>query len=376
MVGMETLTIDPASVGHGTPWAILTRNVLNDLGLAMPQAGGTMPTWPAGTPILQLSSKIGPDTGDDGSFAESDMSDKSPYWRATNPVLTALQCVQGRHDRVMKAKNGFSTDEYCYDILNYCQTNFSNPTVPIYISDNGWAYGEHNDAHGKMEPYDLASVGPLFWYWPDSSSATHYPYFPVRPNILIMVVDDDDSLSLNAGYPILNSNTFRDESNLIAWNGDIAPTVCDLAGAPMYRQCHGVSLAPYMSGGLTGQSPRSYAWFNVQQHYENGEPTIHGIGTLTQRYWTVAPITFNNPMTTGQTAAPAGVTTGTYAGITEGYDVTPVTGDPDQLNNYIANPSVNPGYTPPKTFSASALATLQAQHAAAQADVPTLPVVT
>jgi hypothetical protein len=350
-----------AGIGTGT-WT-LARDVLQDAEVAMPQVTGS-PAWPVGTSVIQVSSSTSPDTGDKSSFNEPDLSDKSPWWRGCYPPMTPIQCVGARHDRIIKAKCGMASDELFYDIMNYCQGHFSNPTVAIILSDNGWTYGEHANPKGKWKPYDLPGVGPLWCYWPDPSSAGQYPYFSQRPNIIVFLADDDDTESLVSGYPILAAATSgcRQESNCVAWNGDLAATICDLAGATPYSAMDGISLAPYMSGAATGKTPRLAGWLNCQSDVTGGQPSFYGLYSINKRYWkwgnyTVPSYALQSGITKAN--APAG----TYTGITEAYDHTV---DPDEVNNFIANPAVNPGYTPPNTFTPAVQADLESMYQAAQ----------
>jgi len=462
IVGVETMQVT-SGYGTSTTWNV-TRNILNDVGQSMPQIASGNPAWAASTPVLVISSSLTADTGDDPSFNEQDMSDKSPWWRGetgyrtdtvsystSSAIITdsdidatdvgaavygsgipansfvgsnnlnagvsfklvnslgqgvtptqsgstidinrdvstaddsgiglymnVLACVQARHDRIIKAKTGMSLDEMIYDIWNLCcgagPTGGSGPLFPntvfLIISDNGWLYGQHGLPTGKINPYKLAGVGPIFAYWP-SGTAGKYPYFSSRPNIVVIVTDDDDTESLTSGFPILNAALTggRTEPNCLASNLDIPATIVDLAGANPTLNLDGQSLAPIISGAATGTSPRTYMQFGLQSSQENGTPGFSGIQTLTKRYWQWTNYTVpSTALQIGSTAAQGPI--GIYTGISEGYDLNGSdTGfaDADETSNSVANSSYP---HPPHPFTAATLADLQSRLASSLVDVP------
>jgi hypothetical protein len=347
MIGAETVKVASVSgtVGAAGSW-VVNPNVLGDIATALPQCGGTNPTWQAGTPILQISSYTGIDTGDDADFNQAGVG-TCAFWQAlVGGAMNALACVQARHDKLIKAKCAMAVDEMIYDLKHYVELNFSNPCVPITTSDNGWLYGNHQEPTGKINPYLLASVWPLFIQWPQQTNSK-YPYFtnvgvPVKPNILVFMTDDDDAVSLSGnGYPILNGAVSQTETALIT-HYDITATMIDLAGARPYTAIDGISFAPIASSANHGGSYRKYISFGLRKSPENGNPSFWGIQTADQRIWLWQDFdvsAYTSVNSGGNTAAQ--VNPGHYAGIYEGYDHTGAfnngNADPGELQSIVGS---------------------------------------
>jgi arylsulfatase A-like enzyme len=181
-------------------------------------------------------------------------------------------------------------------------------TYIIFVSDNGFFYGEHRLTGGKFLAYE---------------PATHLPLLIRGPGI--------------------KAGTSTGE---LAANIDIAPTILELAGAEADKSIDGRSLVPYMKDStLRSRRPLLFESFVETNDVEaNGEPTAQRAVKEVKRH-----------RRTGKDGASAsivappkdyeGIRLGPYKyiewpdGEKELYDITK---DPNELNNVVRVPNLSP----------------------------------
>jgi N-acetylglucosamine-6-sulfatase len=106
---------------------------------------------------------------DSPSFNEADVSDKPRHIRQL-PLLTTEQQSAIHEAYTQQLECLRSLDTYVATVVSYLATTgqLANTDI-IYVSDNGYAYGEHRVSHGKKLPYDYAAHLPLVAAGPDFS---------------------------------------------------------------------------------------------------------------------------------------------------------------------------------------------------------------
>jgi arylsulfatase A-like enzyme len=155
------------------------------------------------------------------NYNENDVSDK-PTWLLDTPLLTLSQQTEIDGSRVRQLETlqavdeaiGGSTTYAITGIMEYLRTlGVAGDTIVIFMSDNGLYWGEHR-LHDKRDPYQEDIRSPLFIWFPKLA--------PLK----------------------------RVETR-IALNIDIAPTLAELAGAPVPVDHDGVSLLHLIDGTAT-----------------------------------------------------------------------------------------------------------------------------
>jgi len=181
-------------------------------------------------------------------------------------------------------------------------------TYIIFVSDNGFFYGEHRLTGGKFLAYE---------------SATHLPLLIRGPGI--------------------KAGTSTGE---LAANIDLAPTILELAGAEADKSIDGRSLVPYMKdSALRSRRPLLFESFVETADVEaNGEPTAQRAVKELKRHRAAG----NDDASASIVAPPKdyeGIRLGPYKyiewpdGEKELYDITK---DPNELNNVVRVPNLSP----------------------------------
>ena len=149
------------------------------------------------------------------SFDENTLVDSAPLYER-RPPLSANE-ITGADGRFTKMAHGVrSLDDSVGTILDGLGDRAQN-TIVIYLSDNGFLFGEHR-RFGKTDAYEESVRVPMV----------------VR-------------------YPAMLATTHAFASQALVSNVDIAPTLAELAGFPW--QADGRSLVPLLDG--SAQSVRS-----------------------------------------------------------------------------------------------------------------------
>jgi arylsulfatase A-like enzyme len=131
---------------------------------------------------------------------ESDRSDKPPWIRNDSVRLAAMQ---KEHDEMLRTL--MSVDDMVEKVFHeLAALNERRDTLAIFLSDNGYAWGEHG-IRGKWRPYTESIHVPLAMRWPGR----------FKPG------------SVDSG---------------IATNVDLAPTIMDAAGIAPESAMDGISL--------------------------------------------------------------------------------------------------------------------------------------
>jgi N-acetylglucosamine-6-sulfatase len=146
------------------------------------------------------------------SFNEADMSDK-PDWLATSPFadeFTEDEIVSFDERRLNEIRALKPLDVAVADMIAKLDSlDMLDNTVIIYISDNGFFWGEHRLIRGKIFAYE---------------PSTHVPFAIRYP-------------------PLISSPSVSDD---IVANIDIGPTIYELAGLPIPEEVDGLSLVPIL----------------------------------------------------------------------------------------------------------------------------------
>jgi arylsulfatase A-like enzyme len=97
-----------------------------------------------------------------------DVSDKPAYVRARQPVTqSTIQRIRTEQLRTLK-----SVDDMVDRVLRTLQTKGElENTLVIYLSDNGYLWGEHRFANTKFLPYSESIRVPFFARWPGHLAA-------------------------------------------------------------------------------------------------------------------------------------------------------------------------------------------------------------
>jgi arylsulfatase A-like enzyme len=97
-----------------------------------------------------------------------DVADKPAYVRARQPVAqTRIQRIRTEQLRTLK-----SVDDMVDRVLRTLQTEGElENTLVIYLSDNGYLWGEHRFADTKFVPYSESLRVPFFARWPGHLTA-------------------------------------------------------------------------------------------------------------------------------------------------------------------------------------------------------------
>jgi arylsulfatase A-like enzyme len=146
------------------------------------------------------------------NFNEADISDK-PAWLPQKPISASkIQIIdQQRQDMLATL---WSVDQAIGAILDRLEARGQlDGTLVVFLSDNGWLWGEHRIFNRKNLLYEETVRVPFLVRYP--------PLGPVP----------------------------RVESRLVA-NIDIAPTLYELAGLPIPPEVDGRSLVPLLQGGF------------------------------------------------------------------------------------------------------------------------------
>lgn len=160
------------------------------------------------------------------SINEADVSDKPAWVQALPKLNLATQEANRRNQWRML----LSVDEGIRDM--YAELERSgrlDETVIIYMSDNGFAHGEHRHVT-KRCPYDACTQTPLLMHVPGAATRT-------------------------VTAPVANI--------------DIAPTILDLASATPLPEADGASLVPFVRGAAPAWRPGTL----LQWH--GGRPVGH-----------------------------------------------------------------------------------------------------
>ena len=142
------------------------------------------------------------------NFDEADVSDK-PSWIRGEPRIDRATALKMNEQRISMIEALQAVDRAVGDIVQtLADENRLDTTLIVFMSDNGYLFGEHRDK-GKNSPYD---------------SATRVP----------MVIRYD---------PLLAGPAVSEEN---AMNIDLAPTIADVAGLSNVPATDGVSLKPIL----------------------------------------------------------------------------------------------------------------------------------
>ena len=173
------------------------------------------------------------------SFDEPDTTDKPAYLRNA-PRLTTEQVQAIDEHHADRLRSLLSLDELIAGLMEALRAGGAAGQTFLFVtSDHGWHQGEHRLPFGKETPYEEAIRGPL--------------------GVL--------------GPGVLPGETV----GALALNIDLAPTVADLAGAPVPNFVDGRSLAPLLFGPTPATWRRS---FLVELAAVEKTRTYPGLGSM------------------------------------------------------------------------------------------------
>lgn len=146
------------------------------------------------------------------SFNEADVSDK-PAWVQALPTMTTADVTKEDTDRRHQLETMLAMDDAVHAVIDALTAKgVLDNTVVMYLSDNGYAYGEHR-WWGKPCEYEQCIHVPMLVRYPQASSHV---------------------------------------DNRLVSNVDVAPTLAELAGVTPPLAEDGVSLVPALNGTATG----------------------------------------------------------------------------------------------------------------------------
>jgi arylsulfatase A-like enzyme len=161
------------------------------------------------------------------NYNEADMSDKPVWWRSL-PLRSPKNLDNARRREYATL---LSVDDAVRRIVGILGDNgLMRNTVIIFMTDNGYAFGEHRQL-GKICPYEECNKTPLMIWYPGGHART---------------------------IPQLVSNV------------DIAPTLADLAGVSPGARVDGHSFVPLLRSAT---APWPYAVLLRGYKAPNGRPT-------------------------------------------------------------------------------------------------------
>jgi arylsulfatase A-like enzyme len=201
--------------------------------LADPRLGSTVPAPRHAAAFLGAPLPRTP------AFNEADVSDKPPGIRRRMPLKQwRIRALAETHRQRLASL--LAVDEGVARIVEALrETGELDDTLLIFTSDNGFMLGEHRVAKGKVLPYEPSIRVPLLMRGPGITAGTR-----------------------------------REE---LVWNGDLAPTILDAAGASAPFALDGSSLLrPLPRRALLLEGP--------PERGTNGMPLFAGIRTERWKY--------------------------------------------------------------------------------------------
>lgn len=174
------------------------------------------------------------------AYNEADVSDK-PQWVRNLPLLSATESKDQEQEYARKMCTLPAVDDAVMSILNGLGDERHN-TLIIYMSDNGYAFGDHRWT--KNGCFYKACVG----------------------------------VDMIMSYPKLTPD--KKTSNEFALNIDLAPTILDLAGIPLPASVDGKSLKPL----LTNPSASVHNSFLIETYDSEGDPEGKDYGIQTKEF--------------------------------------------------------------------------------------------
>ena len=193
------------------------------------------------------------------SFNEADVTDKPSFVQSVPPLSDkSVAAISQRYRCALASLAGVDRGMAQIDAA-LSQAGELENTVVIFISDNGFFYGEHRLPREKIRPYE---------------EALHIP------------------LAIRAPAGVLGTQQVASSDDLVA-NLDLTPTILDFAGAaPCVAPGHcrvldGRSLIPLMRGEGGWPQDRGLAveWKTNDESFNTSSSCeFHGVRTLTQVY--------------------------------------------------------------------------------------------
>lgn len=179
------------------------------------------------------------------SFNEADVWDKPPLIR-NRPSLTQWQIAALTETHRQRLASLLAVDEGVARIVSALRdAGELADTLLIFTSDNGFMAGEHRVPAGKVLAYEPSIRVPLLMRGPGIPHGVH-----------------------------------RDQ---LVWNGDLAPTILDLAGARAALPLDGRSLLPF-ARSATARDDRDILLEGPPKPRTNGLPRFTGIRTARYKY--------------------------------------------------------------------------------------------
>jgi N-acetylglucosamine-6-sulfatase len=179
------------------------------------------------------------------SFDEADVSDKPPAIR-NRPPLKQWRIAALTETHRQRLASLLAVDEGVERIVETLrETGELEDTLLVFTSDNGFMAGEHRVAKGKVLAYEPSIRVPLLMRGP--------------------------------GLP----RGVRREQ--LVWNGDLAPTILDAAGASAPFALDGRSLLPFARSAAE-TDPRAILLEGPPKLRTNGMPRFTGLRTPRYKY--------------------------------------------------------------------------------------------
>jgi arylsulfatase A-like enzyme len=123
------------------------------------------PHKPYGTAYRYLRAPVGSWKGDP-AVAEKDRTDKPPIVQAQSSTL-----VHDRATRKAQLRSGMAVDDLVAAVFAELGRLGEQNTIALYLSDNGFLWGEHGVDEAKRLPYLQSVQVPFFLRWPGHVAA-------------------------------------------------------------------------------------------------------------------------------------------------------------------------------------------------------------
>jgi arylsulfatase A-like enzyme len=137
------------------------------------------------TPNTQYQNAAVPPWTPGPAFLESDVSDKPPAVKWRTYSLAAAQSLRASQLRTL-----MSVDDMVQQVFNQLQALGETNTLAIFMSDNGFLWGEHRIGGNKRFPYSESIKVPLMMRWPGHIAAgASDPRFAANVDITPTILD-------------------------------------------------------------------------------------------------------------------------------------------------------------------------------------------
>lgn len=233
----EPPTLYSNTAGKGTAWHMQTMNILTDMELCSdlkvdPAYLSDIPEYkPADDQVAYYNAIMNRVPQEQRQRYKEIYAARGKFLRDHRPAGKALLACKYQWYMQDYLACVASVDESVGTLLDYLdKAGLANNTVVMYTSDQGFYLGE-NGWFDKRFAYDVSMSTPLLIKWPGH----------ISPGT---------------------------ESDELVQNIDFAPTILDMAGAPVPGSMQGLSLKPLMTGEISSLK-RKYLYYHYYEYVKD-----------------------------------------------------------------------------------------------------------